>query len=41
MSYKLDCKIAILGKVPEKFKEKYKNTDVIFLGQVPYNRVAT
>lgn len=41
LSYKLDCKIAILGKVPEKFKEKYKNADVIFLGQVPYNRVAT
>ncbi|EGQ0034431.1 glycosyltransferase [Escherichia albertii] len=41
LSYQLDCKIAILGKVEEKFKEKYKDTNVIFLGQVPYNQVAT
>lgn len=40
ISYRLNCKIAIVGKVDNKFINKYESAGVIFTGQVPYSNVA-
>ncbi|MDM2795290.1 glycosyltransferase [Citrobacter freundii] len=40
ISYGLDCKIAIVGKVDNNFIKKYESAGIIFTGQVPYSEVA-
>ncbi|EPF2243983.1 glycosyltransferase [Citrobacter werkmanii] len=40
ISYGFNCKIAIVGKVDNKFIKKYESAGIVFTGQVPYSEVA-